>query len=133
MLERFGLAMCVALLAAGCGGNNPYLAHYHRTVSGVDLSANVTDSTPSGHITLGYSRRLTIISPRELVTGKDNEVLSSVFCTEILANFAGASIFREVLATGDAAVSYASSTPPAVRIAGTELPNQVCPDIKGVQ
>ena len=70
MLRIVGLLMVVVAFGAGCGRN---LYHYHRTIVGVDISGNVAGDTPSGHLTLGYSRTLVVLMPPDIQKAIDPE------------------------------------------------------------
>ncbi len=121
------------ILPTGCGRT---LYHYHRTVVGLDISGNVAGDTPSGHLTLGYSRRLVILMPPEIEDvmrekppepGKQEVKLpSTIFCTQVRASLGGVNAFREVLATGTPAESYAKLLA-AKRPNDDKLRNFVCP------
>jgi hypothetical protein len=138
----------VCSMSAGCGRT---LYHYHRTVVGVDISGNVAGDTPSGHLTLGYSRRLVVLMPPEIqeilnVEAKKKaagtpetqiraavnaDIPDTIFCTQVKASLGGVNSFREVLATGEPAYGYAQRL---VAIAATsnddEYGNFVCTGLK---
>jgi hypothetical protein len=125
MLKTLGILTLICALSDGCSRS---LYHYHRTVIGVDISGNVAGDTPSGHLTLGYSRRLVVLMPPEIKDILDieakkkaeknlsqaqvNEALradipDTIFCTQVKASLGGVNTFREVLATGEPAYGYA--------------------------
>jgi hypothetical protein len=116
----------LAAVAAGCADRNLY--HYHRTVVGMDIAGNVSGNSPSGHLVLGYSRRLIVFLPPEVQkaleesqklaaqksrgTSEDTVPVEvplpdSIFCTQVKASLGGISAFREILATGTPAKEYA--------------------------
>lgn len=113
-----GITAIVVLgsVLAACGSSQRNLYHYHRTVVGVDIAGNISGDTPSGHLTLGYSRRLIVFLPPEvqqaLQSGQPTPtgvpLPSSVFCTQVKASLGGISAFREILATGHPAEDYAA-------------------------
>ena len=148
MLKTFLTLVAVCAMSAGCSRS---LYHYHRTVVGVDISGNVAGDSPSGHLTLGYSRRLVVLMPPEMkeildveakkkADGKPqaqiNEALradipDTIFCTQVKASLGGVNTFREVLATGDPAYGYAQHL--VALAAGSnddEFRNFVCPGLK---
>lgn len=149
MLKILGILVLTCALSAGCSRS---LYHYHRTVIGVDISGTVAGDTPSGHLTLGYSRRLVVLMPPEikdildieaqkkaeknLTPAQVNEALradipNTIFCTQVKASLGGINTFREVLATGDPAYGYAQHL--VVLAAGSnddEYRNFVCPGLK---
>lgn len=131
------MARCFFLLllgmVAGCTGRNLY--HYHRTVIGVDISGNVAGDTPSGHLTLGYSRRLVIFMPPEIQEALQEKsptgnIPPTVFCTQVKASLGGVNAFREIIATGEPADSYAQQLV-ASMIAAPAATNRnfVCPGL----
>ena len=148
MLRILSILAMTCAMSAGCSRS---LYHYHRTVVGVDISGNVAGDTPSGHLTLGYSRRLVVLMPPEIkeildieakkkAAGKSqaeiNEALKAdipdtIFCTQVKASLGGVNSFREVLATGDPAYGYAQHLV-AVAAASNddEYRNFVCPGLK---
>lgn len=143
MLKPFSILAVVCAMSAGCGRT---LYHYHRTVVGIDISGNVAGDTPSGHLTLGYSRRLVVLMPpeiQEILDAKAKaeatqqpmqfpaELPDTVFCTQVKASLGGVNSFREVLATGDPAYSYAQHLVAlAAASSDEEYRNFVCPGLK---
>src|SRR6266404_5105433 len=131
MLRTCSLLLTLVALCSGCGRN---LYHYHRTVVGIDISGNVAGSTPSGHLVVGYSRRLVILMPPEVQDalegkGTGSELPPTIFCTQVKASLGGVNAFREILATGDPAVGYAQLQAEARQGLGADgkLRNFVCP------
>jgi hypothetical protein len=147
MLKCVGVLAILLVLSAGCERK---LYHYHRTVVGVDISGNVTGNAPSGHLTLGYSRRLVVVLPDgikealEESTPSDGKTLAkdqaavhpppraslpdTVFCTQVRASLGGVNSFREVFATGTSAEHYALSLVAASEgLDGWLYRNYVCP------
>jgi len=111
------------------------LYHYHRTVIGVDISGNVSDSTPSGHLTLGYSRRLVIAMPKvveEALKGEQGleKLPQTIFCTQVKASLGGVNVFREILATGDPADGYAQQLATSAEVVSMKNRNLVCPGLE---
>ncbi len=131
MLKAWLLLLALLTVATGCGRT---LYHYHRTVVGVDISGNVAGESPSGHLTLGYSRRLVIIMPPEIEdamrTKRAHEqqvsLPNTIFCTQVRASLGGVNAFREVLATGEPAVGFAEIQA-AGRPSDKKARNFVCP------
>jgi len=144
MLRTFLVMLLVCVALPGCGRQ---LYHYHRTIIGLDIAGNVNGNAPSGHLVLGYARRLIVLFPNEEELKKlaakkqaqsqapaplDGENLpSTVFCTQVKGSLGGLSLFREILATGTAADNYAS----LMASEGSESSrpsraNFVCPDIE---
>jgi hypothetical protein len=151
MLKQFFFLAALCAISTGCGRN---LYHYHRTVVGVDISGNVAGDTPSGHLTVGYSRRLVILMPPEMQGILDTkakvapgeelkadakadgkrpawELPSTVFCTQVKASLGGVNSFREILATGNPAENYADRLVKLVEKEGdTKYRNLVCPNFE---
>jgi hypothetical protein len=147
MLKDVGVLALLLVLAGGCERN---LYHYHRTVIGVDISGNVAGNAPSGHLTLGYSRRLVLVLPDEIkdalkdatppddnTQDKDKKATQrttseslppTVFCTQVRASLGGVNSFREILATGTSAERYALSLVAASNgVHDWAYRNYVCP------
>jgi hypothetical protein len=143
MLKTLSILAAICGISAGCGRT---LYHYHRTVVGVDISGNVAGDTPSGHLTLGYSRRLVVLMPPEIKDILDAkakaeatrqpmqlpaELPNTVFCTQVKASLGGVNSFREVLATGEPAYGYAQRLVAlAAASSDDEYRNFVCPGLK---
>jgi len=151
MLKNALMVALAGLALSGCGRQ---LYHYHRTIIGLDIAGNVNGNTPSGHLVLGYSRRLVVAFPNDKLEpqstqnqgqdlkaqdlkgqnskGQDRESLpSTVFCTQVKGSLGGLSLFREILATGYSADAYAS----LMASEGSESSrpsraNFVCPDME---
>jgi hypothetical protein len=143
--------------AAGCSGRSLY--HYHRTVVGVDISGNVSESTPSGRLTLGYSRRLVAAMPDAIERAMEEASKSqsattaattspaggsqaqppvkplvvnlppTVFCTQVKASLGGVNSFREILATGTPAEGYAQQLAEGAALVSPKDRNFVCPGL----
>lgn len=130
MLKRVSGLVLLLVCMGGCSRN---LYHYHRTVVGVDISGNVTGNAPSGHLTLGYSRRLVVVLPADIKDAlakpsTDESLPSTVFCTQVRASLGGVNVFREVLATGLPAQNYAMSLVAASDgLNDWQYRNYVCP------
>ena len=146
MLRAIGLLVAVLLAATACSGRSLY--HYHRTVVGVDISGNVSDSTPSGRLTLGYSRRLVAAMPEAIQKAIEEAgkkpadtptaapvkpvvapLPQTVFCTQVKASLGGVSSFREILATGAPADRYAEQISEASQLVSPRDRNFVCPGL----
>jgi len=139
MLRPGAVLVCLiglGLSAAACGNRNLY--HYHRTVVGLDIAGNVSGDSPSGHLVLGYSRRLVVFLPPEvekaLESGQPADptegvpLPATVFCTQVKASLGGVSAFREILATGPPAVQYAEQlAAEAAGVTDWKDHNFVCP------
>ena len=142
-----GVLALLLVLVAGCERK---LYHYHRTVIGVDISGNVAGNAPSGHLTLGYSRRLVLVLPDEindaLTDSKPSDAKTpdkdmnaadrttseglppTVFCTQVRASLGGVNSFREILATGKSAEHYAMGLVAASEgVVDWRYRNYVCP------
>ncbi len=132
-------SVVLGLLVTGCSSNRN-LYHYHRTVVGLDIAGNVSGNSPSGHLILGYSRRLIVFLPPEVKEALATEqpdttggvpLPASVFCTQVKASLGGLNAFREILATGQPAVDYASQlAASATGITEWKDHNFVCPGFK---
>jgi hypothetical protein len=102
---------CVRVLAlgvlatAGCTTEPTHLMHYQRTVMGFD--AAVATQEASGHIILGYDRRMVSVVPKTTLSGKAQDAMSIISCTKAKSGFTQVD-FDERLATGEAAVNYAA-------------------------
>jgi hypothetical protein len=120
----------LAVAVVGAVGCQPRLYHYHRTVIGLDIAGNVTGQSPSGHLTLGYSRRLVAVVPKEMNDKSDDVLLpSTVFCTQVKASLGGANSFREILGTGEPADEFATLIANMPGAEDIRQRNLICPGL----
>ena len=100
--STFGIFGLVCLI--GCSTEPTHLMHYQRTVIGFD--AAVATQEASGHLILGYDRRMVAVVPKTTLEGQAVDAMSIISCTSARTGFRTVD-FDERLATGEAAVNYA--------------------------
>lgn len=100
-MRRIILMLAVTGFIGGCSDT---LYYYQKTTAGFDASASTPER--SGHVVLGYKRRFATIVPE---VAKDGEAVSVISCTQLHKEGMFDLEVSEDLATGTAAVNFATA------------------------
>ena len=95
------------LILSGCEATNLHVVHH--TVVGVN--AAVSSDQTSGHVIIGYDRNFNTIIPKSVddQNGNGHEAMSALSCSEVEVDGIFLTKFQESLATGQAAIDFASA------------------------